>query len=123
MPVEEIKDGTKVQPNHVYIIPPNHNLAILHGVLSLMPRAETRGQHMAVDYFFQSLAQDQRSGAIGIILSGTGADGTQGLEAIKAEGGLAIVQDPLSAKYDGMPHSAITSGIVDLVLKPEQNRR
>lgn len=118
MPVEEIRDGTKVQPNHVYIIPPNHNLAILHGVLSLMPRAETRGTHMAIDYFFQSLAQDQKSKAIGIILSGTGADGTQGLEAIKAEGGLAIVQDPLSAKYDGMPHSAIASGVVDIVLTP-----
>ena len=68
MPVEEIKDRTKVQPNHVYIIPPNHNLAILHGVLSLMPRTETRGTHMAVDSFFQSLAQDQKSKAIGIIL-------------------------------------------------------
>ena len=118
MPVEEIKDGMKVQPNHVYIIPPNHNLAILHGILSLMPRTEIRGQHMAVDFFFQSLAQDQRSKAIGVILSGTGADGTQGLEAIKAEGGLAFVQDPISAKYDGMPHSAIASGVVDLVLTP-----
>lgn len=120
MPVEEIEDGITVQANHVYIIPPNHNLAILHGVLSLMPRTETRGTHMAVDYFFQSLAQDQKNKAIGIVLSGTGADGTQGLEAIKAEGGLAFVQDPISAKYDGMPHSAIASGAVDLVLTPQK---
>ena len=120
MSVQEIKDGTQVQPNHVYIIPPNHNLAILHGVLSLMPRPGTREPHMAVDYFFRSLAQDQKSKAIGIVLSGTGADGTQGLEAIKAEGGLAIAQDPLSAKYDGMPHSAIASGIVDITLTPEK---
>ncbi len=119
MPVEEIKDKTKVRPNHLYIIPPNHHLEIEQGVLTLKPRFETRGQHMSVDYFFQSLAHDQKHKAIGIILSGTGTDGSLGLEAIKAEGGLAIVQDPLTAKYDGMPHSAVSTGVVDLVLSPK----
>lgn len=120
MRVEEIKDGIKVQANHVYIIPPNHNLTILHGVLNLMPRVETRGYQMAVDFFFQSLAEDQKHNAIGIILSGTAADGTKGLQAIKTEGGLTIVQDPTSAKYDGMPRSAINAGVVDLILSPAQ---
>ncbi len=120
MPVAEISDGMKVEPNHVYVIPPNCNLAIINGVLSLMPRTEARGQAMSIDFFFESLAQEQKSKAIGIILSGTASDGTQGLETIKAEGGLTIAQDPASAKYDGMPRSAIASGAVDLVLTPGQ---
>ncbi|MGK5084694.1 chemotaxis protein CheB [Bdellovibrionota bacterium FG-1] len=118
MPVHEVEEGMRVLSNHVYLIPPNFNMAILHGVLSLLPRTETRGQHMAIDFFFQSLAQDQKDRAVGVILSGTASDGTQGLKAIKTEGGLTIAQDPKSAKYDGMPVSAISAGAVDLILPP-----
>jgi two-component system CheB/CheR fusion protein len=118
MPVNEVHDGLRVEPNHVYVIPPNYEMAIIQGVLSLLPRTETRGQHMTIDFFFQSLAQDQKARAIGVVLSGTASDGAQGLKAIKAEGGLAMAQEPKSAKFDSMPRSAIASGIVDFILPP-----
>jgi two-component system CheB/CheR fusion protein len=117
--VLEVRDGMLIEPNHVYVIPPNANMAVLHGRLSLMPRTEIRGQHMPIDFFFRSLADDQKSRAIGVILSGTASDGTEGLRAIKVEGGLTFSQDEQSAKYDGMPHSAIAAGVVDFVLSPE----
>ena len=119
MPVREVKDGMRVLPDHVYVIPSNFDLALMHGVLSLLPRNESRGLHMVIDSFFRSLAQDQKGRAVGVVLSGTASDGTQGLKAIKAEGGLTIAQDPKSAKYDGMPKSAIATGVVDLILPPE----
>jgi two-component system CheB/CheR fusion protein len=119
MPVHEITDGLAVQPDHIYVIPPNANLAILHGVLHLMPRSQERGQHLAIDYFMRSLAEDHGSKAIGVILSGTASDGVMGLKAIKAEGGITFSQDEQSAKYDGMPHSAIVAGCVDFVLPPQ----
>lgn len=120
MPVNEVHDGLRVEPNHVYLIPPNHSMAILNGVLSLLPRTETRGQHLPIDFFFQSLAQDQKARAIGVVLSGTASDGSQGIKAIKAEGGLVFAQEPKSAKYDGMPRSAVASGVVDFILPPEE---
>jgi two-component system CheB/CheR fusion protein len=120
MPVLEIKDGMRVLPNHVYIMPSNVSVEIFQGVLSLHPHAEASGSQIGIDSFFQSLATDQRRRAVGIVLSGTASDGTQGLKAIKAEGGLVIVQDPKSAKFDGMPKSAIASGLVDLILPPEE---
>jgi two-component system, chemotaxis family, CheB/CheR fusion protein len=120
LPIHEVRDGMSIEANHVYVIPPNTNMAVLHGRLSLMPRTETRGQHMPVDFFLRSLAHDQGSHAIGVILSGTASDGTEGLKAIKAEGGLTFAQDRKSAKYDGMPHSAISAGVVDFVLAPEK---
>lgn len=119
LPIHEARDGMRIEANHIYVIPPNTNLAVLHGRLSLMPRTEARGQHLSVDFFFRSLAADQKSRAIGVILSGTASDGTEGLRAIKAEGGLTFAQDEKSAKYDGMPHSAIAAGVVDFVLPPE----
>lgn len=119
MTVTEVKDGDFAEPNHVYIIPPNFSMGILHGVLKLMPRTESRGQHMVIDYFLKSLAEDQKHFAIGIVLSGTGADGTEGLVAIKEAGGVTLAQDPPSAKFDSMPQSAIASGNVDLTLSPE----
>jgi two-component system CheB/CheR fusion protein len=119
MTVHEVQDGDRVEPNHVYVIPPNYSMAITHGVLNLLPRTETRGQHMVIDFFFQSLAQEENRKAIGVVLSGTASDGTQGLVAIKSEGGFTCVQEPKSAKYDGMPRSAIASGMVDLVLPPK----
>ena len=119
MPVTEVRDGMRIEPNHVYVIPPNTNMAILHHTLSLMPRTEKQGLHLPIDYFLRSLAEDRRGRAVGVILSGTASDGTQGLKAIKAEGGITFAQDEQSAKYDGMPRSAIMSGFVDCVLPPE----
>jgi two-component system CheB/CheR fusion protein len=119
MPVSEAKEDMEVEPNHVYVIPPNQNMAISDGTLKLTPRTETRGQSMPIDHFLRSLAEDQGSTSIGVILSGTGSDGTLGLAAIKAEGGITFAQEEKSAKYDGMPRSAIAAGCVDSVLPPE----
>src|SRR5262245_50259523 len=115
-------DGTQVEPNQVYVIPPNSDLAILQGVLHVMspPRTATpHGPHLPVDYFFRSLAADQGTRSIGIVLSGTGTDGTFGLKAIKEAGGITFAQDPATAKYDGMPRSAIEAGWADFSLAPE----
>jgi two-component system CheB/CheR fusion protein len=119
MPVVEASDGLTVEPNHVYVIPPDTNLGILHGSLHLMPRGNPHKQHLPVDYFLRSLAEDQGARAIGVILSGTASDGALGLKAVKAEGGITLAQDPASAKYDGMPRSAIATGGVDLILSVE----
>lgn len=120
MLVSEIKNNVYVQPNQVYIIPPNANLKVLRGKFKLMPREKNKGVPLPIDSFFKSLAKEQDSNCIGIILSGTASDGTHGLEEIKKVGGLTIAQEPRSAKYDGMPCSAIASGAVDLVLSPKQ---
>ena len=117
--VVTITDGMKVAANHVYVIPPNSDLAILHGVLHLMAPPNARGPRLPIDYFFRSLAADQGDAAVGVILSGTGTDGCLGLKAIKAEGGMTFVQDPTTAKYDGMPRSALESGYADVCLSPE----
>ncbi len=120
MNVVEVEDGMTVEPNCVYVIPPNRDLAILHGVLHLIEPAAPRGLRLPVDFFFRSLAQDQQAAAIGIILSGTASDGTSGLKAIKQAGGLVMVQEPQSAQYDGMPRSAIATGLADYILPPEK---
>ena len=120
IPVLEVKDGMPVESDHVYVIPPNTNLAIFHDALHLMPRTEARGQHMPIDHFFRSLAEDQKGKAIGVILSGTASDGMLGLKAIKAEGGISFAQDSQTAKYVGMPNSAVAAGCVDFVLSPER---
>jgi two-component system CheB/CheR fusion protein len=120
VPVTEVKDGMAVEADHVYVIPPNRNMAISGGVLKLLPRKETRGQHRPIDYFLRSLAEDQGNKAIGVILSGTASDGTLGLAAIKAEGGITFAQDEKSAKYDSMPRSAVAAGCVDFILPPEK---
>lgn len=118
MQVFEIEDGMAVQINCVYIIPPNHDLAFLNGTLQLLEPLEPRGQRLPIDYFFRSLAQDLHERAIGIILSGTGSDGTQGIRAIKGEGGLVLVQTPATTEFNGMPRSAIATGLVDYELPP-----
>ncbi|MEP6741891.1 MAG: chemotaxis protein CheB [bacterium] len=118
MPVREVVNNTRVQPNQVYIIPPNTSLTIAERILKLQPRKKTDRQHRPIDHFLQSLAEDQREGAISVILSGTASDGTMGCEVIKAEGGITFAQDE-SAKYDSMPRSAIAAGYVDFVLSPE----
>jgi two-component system CheB/CheR fusion protein len=118
MPIRQVTDGTLVEVDRVYVIPPNTNMVIVDGALRLTPRTETRGQHMPIDVFLQSLAQERAGRAIGVILSGTGSDGTAGLKAIKSEGGITFAQDE-TAKYDGMPHSAVAAGCVDFVLAPD----
>ena len=120
MPVEEVKSGTRIKVNRVYVIPPGAFMAISAGAFTLTPRSKGSAQHLSVNFFMRSLAEECRSRAIGIILSGTGGDGTLGLESIKAEGGITFAQDPTTAKYDGMPRSAIDSGCVDFVLSPSE---
>lgn len=120
MKVTEIADGTIVKPNCVYIIPPNKDLSIFHGMLQLTEPKESRGKRKTIDSFFQSLAEDQKEKAIGIVLSGTGAEGTLGLKEIKARGGVTIVQDPKSAQFSGMPNNAIIAKVVDYILAPEK---
>jgi two-component system CheB/CheR fusion protein len=119
MPVEEVKSGVTIRPNCVYVIPPNALMALTGDVFELSPRGKTPGQYLSVNFFMHSLAQERKSGAIAIVLSGTGADGTAGMEDIKAEGGITFAQDPATAKYDGMPRSAIDSGCADFVLAPK----
>ncbi|WP_295392137.1 chemotaxis protein CheB [uncultured Thiodictyon sp.] len=120
MPVAEATDGLAVEPNHLYTIPPNVTLGILHGRLQILERITERGRHLPVDDFLRSLAQDQGDQAIGVVLSGTASDGTAGLAAIKAAGGLTLVQDQESSAYWGMPGSAVAAGCADLVLPPEE---
>ena len=118
MPVSEVEDGVVVQANCVYVIPPNCNMALLQGVLHLLDPAAPRGQRLPIDFFFQSLAADWQEQAIGIVLSGTGSDGSLGLRAIKEAGGLVMAQSIGSCEYDGMPQSAIATGLVDYQLPP-----
>jgi two-component system CheB/CheR fusion protein len=118
MPVAEVEEGMTVEPNHVYVIPPNKTMGIRNGTLHLMARGEPAAKHLPIDYFLGSLAADRGNRAIGVILSGTASDGTMGLKAIKTEGGITFAQDIKSAKYDGMPRSAIAAGCVDFVLPP-----
>jgi len=120
MPVAPVADGVSVEPDHVYVIPPNRNLTILNGTLQLLDLVQPRGGNLPIDNFLRSLAKDQGRNAACIILSGTGTDGTLGLRAIKGELGMAMVQDEASAKYGGMPRSAVDTGLADYVLPPEK---
>ncbi len=113
MQVFEVEDGIAVRPNCAYIIPPNRDMAFVHGTLQLLEPTATHGLRLPIDFFFRSLAQDQHERAIGIVLSGTGGDGTLGARAIKGEGGLVMAQTPESTEYDGMPRSVIATGLVD----------
>lgn len=118
MQVFEVEDGMVVQPNCAYIIPPNHDMAFLNGALHLLAPAAPRGHRLPIDFFFSSLAQDQHELAIGIVLSGSGSDGTLGIRQIKGEGGMVMAQTPASTEFDGMPSRAIATGLVDYTLKP-----
>ena len=120
MPVLEVEDGMIVQRDCVYIIPPNHDMAFLDGALHLLEPSAPRGQRLPIDFFFRSLAQDQGECAVGVVLSGTGSDGTLGVRAIKGEGGMIIVQLPESSDFDGMPRSVIATGLADYVLPPAE---
>lgn len=120
MKVVQVTDRTAVRPDCVYVIPPNKDMSILHGVLHLLDPVAPRGLRLPIDSFFRSLAADERDHSIGIILSGMGSDGTLGLRAIKEKAGVVLVQDPASAKFDGMPRSAINAGVVDIVGRVEE---
>ncbi len=118
MQVFEVEDGMKVRPNCAYIIPPGREMALFKETLQLVEPSAPRGQRHPIDFFFRSLAQDLRERAIGIVLSGSGNDGALGVQAIKSEGGMVMVQDPASADYDAMPRSALATGMVDYLLPP-----
>ncbi|MGH9500721.1 MAG: chemotaxis protein CheB [Terriglobales bacterium] len=118
IPVQQVADGVAVRPDNIYVIPPNTSMAMKNGVLRLAARVLSRGQHMPIDHFLRSLAEDRGNRAISVILSGTASDGTEGSRAIKAAGGITFAQDEKSAKYSSMPHSAVTAGCVDFILPP-----
>ncbi len=119
LPVIEISDNVHVDPDHVYVIPSNKMLVATDGVLQLSPRSSANKVNMPIDLFFSSLAEVHQSHAIGVVLSGTGSDGTAGLKDIKQHGGLTIAEDPDSASYDGMPQHAIDAEVIDFILVPE----
>jgi two-component system CheB/CheR fusion protein len=120
MKVVEVEDGMLVEPNSVFVIPPNRYLGILHGKLHLLEPTALPGHRTPIDYFFRTLAEDQKENAICIVLSGTGTEGTLGLRTVKGEGGMGMVQAPESAKYDGMPRNAISTGLADYILPVEE---
>ncbi len=120
MKVSQASSGMQVEPNCVYVIPPNKDLSILQGKLQLLEPVAPRGLRLPIDSFFKSLAKEQPGQAIGLILSGMGSDGTLGLRAIKENGGFAGVQTPESAKFDAMPRSAMDAGLADFVATPEE---
>jgi two-component system CheB/CheR fusion protein len=123
MSVVEVRNGMGIEPNHIYVIPPNTTMTIDDDILRLGARTDTRGQHMVVDHFMRALAAERGTKAIGVILSGSGTDGTLGLAEIQAQGGVTFAQDETTAKHDGMPRSAIAAGCVDFVLPPSEIAR
>ncbi|MEI6209406.1 MAG: chemotaxis protein CheB [Desulfuromonadales bacterium] len=120
MPVNRAEDGMLVKPDNIYLIPPKKNLTIFHGRLLLSEQDHTRGINLPIDVFLRSLAEDQAEKAVAIILSGTGSDGMRGVRTVKECGGIVMVQDEESAKFDGMPRSAISTGLADFILPPEK---
>lgn len=120
MKVMQVKDRTRVRPDCVYVIPPNKNMSVLHGILHLFEPSANRGQRLPIDFFLRSLALDQQQNAIGVILSGMGSDGTPGLRDIKEKGGLTVAQAPTSAKFDSMPRSVIDAGLADIVAPADE---
>jgi len=120
MEVYRAEDGLSVAAGCIYLIPPKKNLTIFHGKLILSEQDHSRGLNLPIDIFFRSLAEDQAEKAVGIILSGTGSDGMRGVRAIKEYGGMVMVQSEETAKFDGMPRAAISTGLSDFVLPPDE---
>jgi len=120
MPVAEVVSDVRVEPNHVYVTPPTSSLALIGEVLTLVPRTPPGALSLPIDSFLGTLAEVRGSQSIGVILSGMGSDGTLGVQALEAEGGIVFAQEPASAKHGDMPRSAIESGVVDFVLTPEE---
>ncbi|SDM23711.1 two-component system, chemotaxis family, CheB/CheR fusion protein [Catalinimonas alkaloidigena] len=120
LPIHKISDGDQLQANVIYAIPADHNITIKDGVFQLERRNDTKSLNLPINLFMKSLAEDQGGRAIGVVLSGTGSDATLGFEALKQHGGMVIAQDPVSAAFDGMPRSAIATGLVDFILHPSR---
>lgn len=120
MNIHIIEDGMKVEANNIYLIPPKKNLSIFHGKLYLEDKKNINILNLPIDIFFRSLAVDQGKNAVGIVLSGTGSDGTSGIKAIKEAGGMIMVQDEATAKFDGMPKNAVATGMVDYIISPKE---
>ena len=124
MPIYRVTEGMKLQPNSVYLIPPGQNLALEKNILHLEDRKKDKNAkhelNFPIDLFFDSLAKNYGEQSIGVILSGSGSDGTHGLKAINEAGGVALVQDPETAEFDGMPRSAIATGVVNQILPPRE---
>ena len=120
MPVIQIKMGSKVEPNHVYVIPPGKHLTLVDGHIAVSTLEREAGRHVTVDLFFRTLADFQGSQAVAVVLSGSDSDGAIGLKRVKERGGLTIAQDPQEAEYNGMPRSAIDTGMVDWILRAEE---
>ena len=118
MCVGQVRDGAQIACDHVYIIPPDADVVVDHGTLRLIPRHPAPGLHLPIDLLFGSIADEYGAEGIGVVLSGTGADGTKGLASIKSRGGMTFVQDPASARFSGMPESAIKAGVVVVVGTP-----
>jgi len=119
MPAREVTNGLRLEPNHIYVIPPNANMAVADHTLQLLGRHESPAGHMPIDYFMRSLAQMQGKRAIGVVLSGSGTDGTLGMAEIQANGGVTFAQDNETAKFQSMPRSAVQANCVDYVLPPK----
>ena len=120
IPVVQAVDGQPIERDHAYVIPPGSDMTLAEGHLKLVPRDKSSGSARSVDLFFRSVADVYGSNAIGVVLSGTGSDGAEGIAAIKAAGGVTFAQDPLSAGQDGMPRAAAATGCVDFVLPPAE---
>ena len=120
LPVRQVSDCLRIEPDHIYVIPPNKDMSLLHGVLHLLDMVKPRGLRLPIDFFFRSMADDMKQYSIGVILSGMGSDGTLGLRDIKEKGGGVFVQEPGSAKFDGMPRSAIDAGLADIIAPVEK---
>ncbi len=120
MKVTQVRDRMTVERDHVYVIPPNKDMCILHGALHLLVPVAQRGLRLPIDFFFRSLADDLQDRSIGVILSGMGSDGTLGLRAIKEKAGVVFVQKPETAKFDGMPRSAVDAGLADVIAPAEE---
>ena len=120
MPVSEAQDGMAVDSNQVYVIPPNSQMVLSKGVLQIFPREKIYGKYMPGDAFFTSLASDRGHKAIAVVLSGGDGDGSQGIKAIKAAGGMTFAQCEDTAKFDSMPNTAVATGNVDFILPPQK---
>ncbi|WP_347861155.1 CheR family methyltransferase [Salimicrobium sp. PL1-032A] len=119
MDIHVAEDGMQTEADSVYLIPPRKNLSIYHGTLYLSEQNERKHLNLPIDIFFKSLAEDQRKNAIGVVLSGTGSDGTLGVRSVKEAGGMVMVEDETTAKFDGMPRSAVSTGLADYILPPD----
>ena len=118
MAIHKVSDGVQIEPNCIYLIPPEKNMAMKDGTLLLSDKVGERGLNLPIDIFFSSLAEQAKEKSVAIVLSGTGSDGSRGIKSVRESGGLVLVQQPETAGFDGMPQAAISTGVVDLICAP-----